>query len=243
MWAAVARRWLWAGVLVVALVGLIGTIRYVRDARLPAYMATQVVVVSVLPPAGGGAGTSAAAESAAQQVAAVYGGASVLSAPQTLDAVATQMQNDQALVAARFGTGGVREADPRAPGAIAIAHDGVRIAVTGRAGSGAGSWLLATAAGQTLAQQAAESRMGAEVAGQGATVRAMLDGAASTPVIDPAPLASARLRLVQTLLLGLAGGMLLVAAASVWDVRTREARAGTAVPEGASTPAAAGGEG
>jgi hypothetical protein len=122
----------------------------------------------------------------------------------------------------------------------------VRIQVTARASSAAGAWLLATAAGQALADEAGQSSAAADAAAdaasQGITVRALLDGAASAPARDPAPGASARARLAETLLLGLAGGILLVAGASVWDTR---AHGTMGAPEEAlrGAAAAAGGDG
>ena len=245
-WAAIARRWLWSGVLVVVFVALFAAVRYVRDTRQPVYLATQTLMVSALAPSGGGAWGGAAADHAAAQVTVAYGGSTALSSTQARRAIAAHAQADQALAQARFGASGARAAqglNAQASGAIVVAHSGVRISVTARASSAAGAWLLATAAGQTLADEAAQSPAAADAASQGITLRALLDGAASAPVRDPAPVASARARLVETLLLGLAGGLLLLAAVSVWD-----ARAGgmTGAPEeaarGAPTAAAAGGD-
>jgi hypothetical protein len=217
-------RWLWGGALVVVLVALFAAARYLHDTSRPVYLATQTLVVSALPPSGGGAWVGAAADQAAAQVTVASGEAAALSSPPSLHAIAAHAQADQALVQARFGASGAHASqglNVQAPGAIVVAHDGVRIQVTARASSAAGAWLLATAAGQALADAAGQSPTAADAASQGITVRALLDGAASAPVRDPAPGASARARLVETLLLGLAGGILLVAGASVWDARAR----------------------
>lgn len=230
--AGAVRRWLWAGVVLTALVALLAAARYVRDARQPAYLATQTLIVSALAPSGGGAAAGAAADHAAAQVAVAYGGSPALGSARTLAAVAAQVRADGELAAGRFGASAARAAgvEARAPGALVVTHDGGRIAVTGHASSAAGAWLLATAAGQTLAREAAQSPEAAEAAGQGVTVRVLLAGTASAPVADPAPVASARARLVETLLLGLAGGALVVLGASAWDPRARRA-AGTAGAE------------
>jgi hypothetical protein len=224
VWTDAARRWLWAGVLVVVVVALLGAARYVKDVRQQVFVATQVVVVSVLPPDGGGAWSSAAADDAALQAAVAYGGATALDSAAALQALAAQERADQTLATAHFGQigpGAVQGLDTVAPGAITVTHDGARIMVTARAGTAPGAWLLAMAGGQTLADEVARFQSAAQAAGQGASLRTVLNGAPSEPVRDPAPGVAARLRLVQTLLLGLVGGMLLVVAACAWDVRGR----------------------
>jgi hypothetical protein len=232
-------RWLWAGALIVVVVSALAGVRYIRSAHQFAYLATQTLLVSALPPTTGGAFTVAAAAKAAEHLAIGFGTPSALTAPGFTSRVAVQAQADRGLVSARFGTSAAGVVDELTAQAIArsvdLSHDGNTITLTAHWQSAAGAWALATATGQTLAANAMASSDTTALLQDDISLRMLPQSMVAVPVRDPAPAAAARTRLLETIGLGLMGGVLLIVVAVSWDLRQRRARpahANTTYPSG-----------
>jgi hypothetical protein len=223
---AAVRRQLWVVALVVGLVVVGAVARYAATAASrQQYTATQALVVQVLPPGGGGAYTAVVAQQLADRLERTLATGAPLAEPAFTRAVAAQVAQERDQVAARFGAGAaaaLAHLDPRAVGsALTATQTDEQVMVTARWPTAAGAWALATAAGAALAADPGLALGALPASMDGASVRVVLHGAAATPALDPAPENAARVRLLETLLLGLAGGLALAYAVDRWPVWRR----------------------
>ncbi len=223
---AAVRRQLWVAALVVALVAVMAVARYAATAGARhQYTATQTLAVQVLPSNGGGTNAAALAQQLADRLSRALASGAPLAQPAFARAVAAQVAQERSQGAARFGANEaatLAHLDPVAIGsALVAAQTDDLVVVTARWPTAAGAWALASAAGAVLTADPSQS-LGALPAGMvGASLRVVLQGAATTPARDPAPETAARVRLLETLLLGLAGGLILAYAVDRWPVWRR----------------------
>jgi hypothetical protein len=103
--------------------------------------------------------------------------------------------------------------------ALTVAGGGDGVVVTARSRDAAEAWALASAAGAVLASRPDLAPGAVAAPADGASLRVVAAGPASPPTIDPAPEAAARLRLLETLLLGLGAGVGLALAVDAWAAR------------------------
>jgi hypothetical protein len=223
---AAVRRQLWVAVLVTVLVIVLAVVRYGGAAALrPQYMATQALVVQLLPPSGGGAYTAASAGQLADQLSRHLAGGALLAMPVFDRAVAAQIDKDRDQVGARFGAAAVialTAVDPRTvEGALTAAQASDEVIITARWQTPAGAWALATAAGEVLTADPGLALGALPASADGASVRVVRRGAATAPALDPTLESAARARLLETILLGLVGGLALAYSVDRWPVWRR----------------------
>lgn len=202
-WLAALWRRLWIAAAVAVLVAAVAVARYAGPgaAGRHRYLATQTLVISVMPPDGGGALATAGARQMEGTIALE------LATPAGLGAPAL----DRA-VAARFGTpggpGGTAEARAVAQ-ALTATHDGNAVTLTARWTSPEGAVALLRAATGTLTSDVGLLPGAEAVSAEGGSLRVLVEGAATGPRLDPGPEDAARARLLETLALGLCGGVAL----------------------------------
>ncbi len=223
---AAVRRQLRVVALVTTLVTVIAIIRYgITAASREQYTATQALVVQVLPASGGSTYAVANAQQLADRLSRELASGAPLAAPAFDRAVAAQIDTDRDQVGARFGATAVSaltDFDPHAVGGTLTATQASdEVIVTARWQTPAGAWALATAAGEVLTADP-ELPLGSLPADtDGASLRVVPQGAVTAPTLDPAPESAARARLLETILLGLVGGLALAYAADRWPIWRR----------------------
>lgn len=223
---AALRRQLWVVVLVTALVAGVAILHYGGTAASrEQYTATQSLAVQILPASGGSTYAAAYAQQLADQLSRALASGAPLAAPAFDRAVAAQIDKDRDQVGARFGATAVitlTDFDPRAiGGALSATQASDEVTITARWQTPAGAWALATAAGEVLTADP-ELPLGSLPADMdGASLRVVPQGAVTAPALDPAPESAARARLLETILLGLIGGLALAYAVDRWPIWRR----------------------
>jgi hypothetical protein len=223
---AALRRQLWVAILVIVLVIMIAVVRYGGTAASrQQYIATQSLAVQVLPASGGSTYAAVYAQQLADQLSRALASGTPLADLAFDRAVAAQIDKDRDQVGARFGAAVVialANLDPRAvAGALTATQASDEVVLTARWQTPAGAWALATAAGEVLRTQPGVALGALPADMDGVSLRVVPQGAVNAPAFDPAPERAARARLLETILLGLVGGLALAYAVDRWPVWRR----------------------
>ncbi len=207
------RRRLWIAVAVVVLVAAVAVARYAgpgAGAR-HRYVATQTLVVTVVPPDGGGAFATADARQMERTIALQLTTSAALRDPALDTAIMARFNADGGQV-------GTVNAQAVA-GALTATQDGNRVTLAARWPNPAGAGTLARAATEVLVSDPGLLPDAASANREGGSLRILADGAAIGPALDPGPEVAARARLLETLVLGLFGGAGLALAVDTWMTR------------------------
>jgi hypothetical protein len=222
------RRQLWAAALVIAVVSAIAIMRYAGPgaAARQRYVASQTLVVQALPPDGGGVYAAATTQALGERLALELAAGAPVSQLAFGRATAAQVAQDHALVAAHFGAGSAAPLDilgaQVVADALSASVSGDRVTVTSHWPTAAGAWALVNAAGETLTADPDGMLGPMPAAPEGASLRVVALGPVTSPALDPAPGQAARLRLVETLLLGLVGGVAVAFVLDQWPMWRRD---------------------
>jgi hypothetical protein len=227
-----ARHYVWTALPVFALVALVALARYAGSHAHgeQRYVTTQTLAVQQVPP-DGGAFSAALAQEMARRETQMLASRAVVGSSTFAQAVVARIADSRDTLAARCGTGvnlDVALTDERAvQGAVSATPDDTRLILTTLWPSKAGACAVMTSAGDVSAAMTNLPTV-ASFAPSSGTVRVVPLGPASPPVVDPSLETSARARLLVTLLLGAAAGLLLAWLVGMWEASPmRSARQGT----------------
>jgi hypothetical protein len=219
------RRRCWVAAGVFALVALLALVRFAGpgSSARHQYVSSQVIVVSVLPPDSGGTYASARAQSLAASLATSLASHDTLSAPAFDRAVVARVAADRPHLNVPAGSSLAALLDaldaPAVAAALSATDAGDHVTITARSPNATASWIIASAAGETLAADPTFAIPASTPVDVGLTVRLLRERVAASPALDPAPEVAARARLWQTLLLGLLSAIGLSLFIDLWERR------------------------
>ena len=235
---AALRRWLWAGLVIASLAVILASGIYALAQRHHGYVATRMIVVSVLPEDSGGQLATLDAQQAADQATRALVAGQPFASPPFTGTVLASLRDPTQSLDTTYGAGTVASLASLNANAIttalSAARSGDHVALMAHWSTSGSARVLVDAALQALSAHPDLLFSGTSALPTGATGRVFSTESASTPERDPAQLSAARTRLASSLGLGLAAALVFWLLLAAWDLGSTgdwsTAKAATSIP-------------